>query len=445
MASFRSLLPLLFVSSAKALVLTTLKGKAAGSQCAPLENAGYSSFNANLCVGTPPQCFSLIADTGSDSILVPSCDCHDCSQSCFTTAASSTYSGAGSKSGALTFGSGTIEVETITDVASLGTVNPLKAQMSDNAIMLMTSLAELEISNTRDFEGILGLGPPNGGEGSEGLFMAAAHVDRFSVCFKDNGQAGSLKYNLPEFSRPVSHTGKFHWGLDFRGLSVGAKGTQGVNYDILFCSEDSMTAGMVTPCGIIPDSGTTLIIGPKAQVAQLEVAICDAWPRCSDISKDEDSSKSMAFHTLMAGCGLWLRDSDEGLYEMPSLFFDVRNNDGQMRTFELTAWAYVVQLSFGMCKSQIGHGADTEGSDYITEKNGPIWIFGTPLFYEYTVGYSMDSNVMSLESDYCGNCGSATALDYQTGKDDDIETWRLGRPRMAGLPRQRNYNTSIPF
>merc|ERR1719199_1472255 len=44
--------------------------------CAALNNYG-SHFAVDVDVGTPPQRFSLVADTGSNSLIVTSCVCVD--------------------------------------------------------------------------------------------------------------------------------------------------------------------------------------------------------------------------------------------------------------------------------------------------------------------------------------------------------------------------------
>ena len=31
-----------------------------------------------------------------------------------------------------------------------------------------------------------------------------------------------------------------------------------------------------------------------------------------------------------------------------------------------------------------------QGMDYQTTENGPVWIFGSPLFYEYVVGFDQE-------------------------------------------------------
>ena len=46
------------------------------------------------------------------------------------------------------------------------------------------------------------------------------------------------------------------------------------------CDPSAMKSAQETPCGVIPDSGTTLMMGPKDQVDALLAALCEGWPRC---------------------------------------------------------------------------------------------------------------------------------------------------------------------
>merc|ERR1719215_1074585 len=78
-------------------------------------------------------------------------------------------------------------------------------------------------------------------------FLQEAGVPRFSMCFNYN-EDGVLRLGGPEPKLTLGSVGKSHWGLDFRG----------------FCSEASKKPGQETACGVIPDSGSTLMMGPKA-------------------------------------------------------------------------------------------------------------------------------------------------------------------------------------
>jgi len=410
-------------------------------ECAKLQN-NFVSFTVNLCVGTPAQCFDVVADTGSNTVIVPSCVCQEtanagCDQGekCFEgTGKSSSFSiPKHPQLEQISFGSGTVAGAMATDVVKVG---PASVTI-ESGIFLMTDRAELQIDG---FEGILGLGVPSSKGEDEKLFMEEAKIGRFSLCMAD-AVAGSLRFNQgAAFKNEVRQIGTYHWGLDFRGMSVGKKGAS-EKLPILFCDESTMKAGMDSPCGIIPDSGTTMIIGPKAQVESLEASLCDSWPRCQQLGSGDAKAKSAAFADLLEHCSEWLENS-QGLDEMPSLFFHLRAKSGELSMFELSAWAYIVEAQTAqgrVCESMLSHGADTEGSDYITTRNGPIWIVGTPLFYEYNVGFDMESMSVALEKETCQACGDEVKMFA-----GDLNNRGQLRSKH-GIARRPQYNVSRPL
>ena len=236
-------------------------------------------FTVSVCVGTPPQCFDAVADTGSDNVIITSCVCDDligtgcdADAKCFTgTNKSTTFHVAEDPVVEfITFGSGTVETAIATDIVDVGGI---RANMS-NGLLLIVNKAQLEISG--DFQGILGLGLPKTGTTSSGtvmeqesasglstsasikrpsgacilfpqicdgnefnqsyratrqrnrvkdeqLFLRAARVRRFSLCFLDSGKPGALRLGVAPFERPIPQIGQQHWGVSFVGMSVGPR------------------------------------------------------------------------------------------------------------------------------------------------------------------------------------------------------------------------------
>eukprot|EP00930_Biecheleria_cincta_P002376 TRINITY_DN103382_c0_g1_i1.p1 TRINITY_DN103382_c0_g1~~TRINITY_DN103382_c0_g1_i1.p1 ORF type:complete len:519 (+),score=56.83 TRINITY_DN103382_c0_g1_i1:109-1665(+) len=474
--------------------------------CAPLKNQG-TYFTVEVCVGTPGQCFDVVADTGSDSVIVPSCVCDKtpgsgCAEDdkCFRgTNKSSTFKPkAHMPMVSITFGSGTIDAALATDVVE---VAGIKKNMEDG-VLLMVSRAALKIKG--DFQGILGLGVPKTaaattllqqtpviipspsgsthvspifrdivcemfpeicGEGRRSpsdpwehvpmsphrrprdessvhaskLFLQEAKVDRFSMCFRDSNNSGALRVNLPSFKKTIANVGTLHWGIDFQGLSIGPHG-ETAPAETLFCGPETMRKGMDTPCGIIPDSGTTLIMGPEEQVLLLEQSLCSKWPRCNQRAQGTPSSD--LFRLLLMNCSDWLSEG-VGLHEIPSVFFHVKDADGTKSSFELTSWAWVTENTLvgagehrKVCTSAFGP------MQYVTEKNGPIWIFGTPLFYEYNVGYDLGSKQISLEQGKCEPCDTEVGARLSLAEDRTRYRW----PRaMHGKPRPPHIDVNLPF
>merc|ERR1719223_240853 len=129
------------------------------------------------------------------------------------------------------------------------------------------------------FEGILGLGIPSGAAVSEVAgfeppeFLPEAGVSRFSICFND-GPSGALRLGTPKPLKRLGSVGEMHWGLGLSGISIGVEKAR-----VKLCSPDDMQSGQSTPCGAIPDSGTTAIMAPEQSLETLFESICEAWDR----------------------------------------------------------------------------------------------------------------------------------------------------------------------
>jgi len=337
-------------------------------------------------------------------------------------------------------------------------------------------------------------------------------MHHFEMCFNDEGQSGVLRLGGEIEGTKHGSIGKLHWGLDLQGVSVGSEqaGKTAVN-NIEVCNKDTMSKGQETPCGMIPDSGTTLIMAPRDHLEPVLSSLCDRWDRCSEnytafekaISASRKAemdnygadvlglgtvnvSKAEVFHLLLADCDRWLPSSEKGLNELPQLNFHVAGDGGKTDTISLSGWAYVMETTIDevAAKAMQGggktdppvHGAQafmqkfgqpkgkkikmcepaisSMGQDYVTEKNGPIWIVGTPLFYEYNVGYDMkdDPPSMSFVSQKtrpCGTCNaklSLAAVDSTVGAEHQ-KAGRAWRPRAkyTGPPRMPQINLNDPL
>jgi len=156
--------------------------------CAPLDNKG-THFTIDVEVGTPGQRFSVVADTGSNTLIVPSCVCQesgqcpqDGSEHCFTgTNKSSSFQverdASGPTSLVLTFGSGQIKGIVAKEHVKVGQVEAFL----DDGLLLMTDRA-LNIQGA--FEGILGLGvpqPPEGPQQQKQQAEPAGYADKMAA------------------------------------------------------------------------------------------------------------------------------------------------------------------------------------------------------------------------------------------------------------------------
>ncbi|CAE8617859.1 unnamed protein product [Polarella glacialis] len=510
-------------SAASHLAVDDLAVDGDSMSCSPLNNHGSFS-TVTVKIGSPPQTFALVADTGSDDLIVQSCICkasHHCPESfgsCFQgTNKSSTFAlDPAPKEVFIRFGSGDIESVLASDIASVG----LATALMNNSLLLMVQEA-LKIEG--QFEGILGLGrphrgatsvleigedrelpghrrtgqpgtPEHGGPKIEG-FLEAANVDRFSMCFNEKTD-GVLRLNAPKGTNNMASVGEMHWGLDFQGISIGKKSDP-----VKFCSPGSKKPGMQSACGIIPDSGTTMIMGPKDQISTLFEDLCSRWPRCQSmhdklvaklnmtaaqkinevpylVQKEAEESEQLAptmqdlldsfhdayakantgdsempvpqnypgaagqgdygemkpdmataaptrsstFQLLLQSCSSWGKSVNLNK-EMPSLFFNVAGKEGASDVLELKPEMYVAEMPMEMVHTkratmfglpvievtksvEMGCVPTFETMEYETQLNGPVWIFGTPLFYAFQVHYDRlaEPPTIAFLREPCGAC-----------------------------------------
>eukprot|EP00747_Dinoflagellata_sp_TGD_P161741 gnl/TRDRNA2_/TRDRNA2_178559_c0_seq1.p1 gnl/TRDRNA2_/TRDRNA2_178559_c0~~gnl/TRDRNA2_/TRDRNA2_178559_c0_seq1.p1 ORF type:complete len:536 (+),score=112.31 gnl/TRDRNA2_/TRDRNA2_178559_c0_seq1:81-1688(+) len=477
------------------------KGRQPG--CTPLQNMGTHSTVKTL-VGSPPQSFDIVADTGSNALIVPSCFCkqhHDCdgAKGCFHQDSSSTFTLSTADKGGpvgvlMSYGSGDIEAVVASDTVSVGGVEAVMK----NTLLLMTTDKDLELSG--EFSGILGLGPPMSPENAliaenveERSFLEEAGMGGFSICFNDQAP-GVLRIDGSSPEGAMGNIGELHWGLAFEGLSVGgdptvAAGEEGAAKPVIGVCDKMTHPDQETPCGAIPDSGTTLMMGPQSHINKLYTSICDNWERCSAMFKELKKSKDMQFVTksllaeeLVADCDTWMGDSDAGLNELPPLHFKLAGKDGGKTTISLSPSSYVLQTSIDDLnsmrerlsffkelsseeRSKVKMHRDDRATvvctlgfselDYPTTKNGDVWLFGTPVFFEYTVAYNMGLEdgkaTIAILDQPCGSCDSSLIGEDSSDKaaksnrSQTASKKALPRRKVLGAPRIPKINTALPL
>mmetsp|Transcript_21963 Transcript_21963/g.51391 ORF Transcript_21963/g.51391 Transcript_21963/m.51391 type:complete len:602 (+) Transcript_21963:72-1877(+) len=570
--------------------------------CSPMKNQG-AFFTVELEVGTSApggstQVFNAVADTGSNAVVIPSCLCEEClgEGRCFRgTNRSTTFfiedKGGLLKGVAIMFGSGPIQAVIATDVVKLADV---KANMSES-LLLMTS-QQLQVP--KGFEGILGMGVPqhrgqakrssphlpSAGTPSDQSstqdnaavipgFLEQAQIPTFSMCFRDQGEDGSLHLGAA-LNDGLTSIGEMHWGLELFGVSVGKDHVPVKMSDKALCTE--VPHGQHTACGSIPDSGSTAIMAPFEHLSAILDAVCDNWPRCIEaakkmpdpeqkptqgtmpflqtqsaelktvrrhapvpieesmlktvrdkknpledllrklgfggdgegfppMSEDEGtdtpdiseqigveapqdtrtqlSKKGAAVQQLLMSCEEWLNTSTtgskdgSGIHELPSLNFHLRGGNKKEQIVELSAWSWVSQMQAEEVNHtlQSVHGIQVDvqkptgkkrtvcapiiaGMDFNTERNGPVWILGGPLYYEYTVGFNINDKSVHFTAggqEGCNACAGGTvgsvlqgsselALSRGTAVEKD-STVRVSSPlprQMSGPWRRSTIDTS---
>uniref|UniRef100_A0ABI7XGT2 Cathepsin E n=1 Tax=Felis catus TaxID=9685 RepID=A0ABI7XGT2_FELCA len=233
----------------------------------PLINYMDTEYFGSISIGSPPQNFTVIFDTGSSNLWVPSVYCT--SPACKTHARfypsqSDTYSALGNHF-SIQYGTGSLSGIIGTDQVYVEGLLVVGQQFGESVTEPGQTFVNAE------FDGILGLGYPSLAVGGVtpvfDNMMAQNLVDipMFSVYMSSDPESGVGSelifggYDHSHFSGnlnwvPVTKQG--YWQIALDVIQVG--GT------VMFCSEG---------CQAIVDTGTSLITGPSDKIKQLQKAI----------------------------------------------------------------------------------------------------------------------------------------------------------------------------
>uniref|UniRef100_A0A452SB93 Cathepsin E n=1 Tax=Ursus americanus TaxID=9643 RepID=A0A452SB93_URSAM len=233
----------------------------------PLINYLDMEYFGTISIGSPPQNFTVIFDTGSSNLWVPSVYCT--SAACKTHARfypsqSNTYSALGSHF-SIQYGTGSLSGIIGADQVDVEGLVVVGQQFGESVTEPGQTFVNAE------FDGILGLGYPSLAVGGVtpvfDNMMAQNLVDipMFSVYMSSDPEGGAGSelifggYDHSHFSGnlhwvPVTKQG--YWQIALDAIQVGGA--------VMFCSEG---------CQAIVDTGTSLITGPSDKVKQLQKAI----------------------------------------------------------------------------------------------------------------------------------------------------------------------------
>jgi len=334
--------------NSEAYFLSKFKGAA---PIVPLSNQDDISYQGPISIGTPPQPFTVLFDTGSSNLWVPSSKCPKSNKACqnhkkYDETQSSTYKANGTKfsiqygSGSLT---GFLSQDTV-NIAGLNVMNQAFAEAMNEPGNAFTNAA---------FDGILGMAYDSisvdratpvwynlisqglvaqplftfwldkwqqGTTGGE-LTLGAIATDRFT---------GDLQYT------PV--TSETWWEFDFSDVQLG--GTS-----LGFCS---------SACSAIADTGTSLIVGPTADVSNLN----------QQLGADANGN--------FKSCDVRAK--------LPEITFVISGNN-----FNLNGYDYVLKMG-DQCVSGF------QGSDM----GQPQWILGDVFISTYTTVFDFGNNQLGF-------------------------------------------------
>ncbi|XBH65442.1 hypothetical protein VPH35_119034 [Triticum aestivum] len=234
-----------------------------------LKNHLNAQYYGEVGVGTPPQNFTVIFDTGSADFWVPSSKCF-LSIGCYLHASykaskSATYKKNG-KRVALRYGTGAISGYLSQDNVQVGGV------VVKNQDFIEATREPSITFMFRKFDGILGLGfkeIARGGVEPVWYNMVNQHLvgsPVFSFWFNRHageGHGGEIVFggidpkHHKEEHKYVPVTKKGYWQFDMGDVLIGGKST-----------------GLCTSrCAAIADSGTSLLVGPTAIITQINEKI----------------------------------------------------------------------------------------------------------------------------------------------------------------------------
>ncbi|KAM9223716.1 LOW QUALITY PROTEIN: pepsin A-like [Leptosomus discolor] len=313
----------------------------------PLQNYLDNEYFGSITIGTPGQEFTVLFDTGSSNLWVPSVYCT--SEACsnhnrFNPSASSTFVST-NDSVSIAYGTGSMTgilgYDTVT-VADINVVNQIFVSETEPGDFFYYC----------PFDGILGLAFPSiASSGATPVFdnMMSENLvaeDLFSVYLSSNEQSGSFvlfgaidtSYTTAGISW-IPLSAETYWQISMESVTLGDQP--------IACTQG---------CQAIVDTGTSLLVVPNSVLNTLLNAF------------NADSSGQISCSAI---------DS------LPNLYYYM-NGDG----FAVPPSAYVME-SDGYCSLAF------EGMDVPTE-SGELWILGDVFIRQYYVVFNRSNNMVGL-------------------------------------------------
>ncbi|NXE01482.1 CATE protein, partial [Chaetorhynchus papuensis] len=323
----------------------------------PLTNYLDMEYFGQISIGTPPQNFTVVFDTGSSNLWVPSVYC--VSKACaehtrFRPTQSSTYQVVGTPF-SIQYGTGSLTGIIGSDQVAVEGLTVSNQQFAES--ISEPGKAFLDAA----FDGILGLAYPSlAVDGVTPVFdnmMAQNLVELpiFSVYMSSNPespQGGELLFGGFDTSRftgtlnwvPVTQQG--YWQIQLDHIQLG--GT------VTFCADG---------CQAIVDTGTSLIVGPTKDIKELQNLI-------GAVSVDGEYAVECS-----------------NLDAMPDLTFTING-----LPYTLSAQAYtLVEYGDGVAFCTSGF----QGND-IPPPTGPFWILGDVFIRQFYSVFDRGNNVVGL-------------------------------------------------
>jgi len=327
----------------------TYKGFFGGMEPVDLKDYQNAMYWGEVQIGTPPKTFQTLFDTGSSNLWVPAYNCSKFVGSCkrsaqkYNPSDSSTFQPNGT-SFEIRYGTGSMKGFVAHDVLQIGSLK------TDLDFACATNEPGITFK-TAKFDGILGLAWPtiavDGIVPPMQALYDAHQLDENVFAFllqKDPSETGELTiggYNSKYVNNPVwaNLKSENYWTVDMKGLSFGG------------------VSATTVPNAIV-DSGTSLIVGPKDDVAKV--------------------AKQMGATTVAAG--EYEVDCDATLLDMQ---VELGSSTG---TITLTVPGEDLKIKIcqaGQCQCLLGIAGMDIGQ--------PLWILGDVFMRDYYTMFDIDN------------------------------------------------------
>jgi len=299
-------------------------------------NAQYYGM---IDVGTPGQPVSVVFDTGSSNLWVPTKNKFLQRHNLYKKEKSSTYQANGTKF-AIQYGSGSVKGKFVNDAVQIG---PFKLDSYSFAAVDDTSGMGIAYWIAK-FDGILGMGfdalVQGGGPAPFTALVNSGQLPEPVFAFYLSGRPGSKgelviggvdpDHYEGEFNR-VPLTAETYWEVELQGINIEGEGVSSTKKAII-------------------DSGTSLLAGPSAEVRAIAEAVGAKSLVMGEYSIDCDATNAPDIEFVLGGQKYSLSFEDYVIKEQGTCLFGMMGMD-------------------------------------IPEPNGPLWILGDVFMRKYYVKF----------------------------------------------------------